>query len=110
MNNFYLSKRAGQLNEESIAKRTAAALFKIITFLFHRVPQAQKKKFFSRLRGKMIRISPAELGIKKMPASSSIGQSIGIAKNLLTGLNPVFIRSVLIELIHILNNAGIYYK
>ena len=96
--------------DNAVARRTAMALFKIIVFLFHRVPQKDKKKYFSRLRGKMIRVSPGELGTKKMPSSSAIGQSVGIAKNILSGLNPMFVRAVLVELIHILNNAGIYYK
>jgi hypothetical protein len=112
MRNFALSVRDDitKLATDDVAKRTAVALFKIINFLFGRVPQSQKKKFFSRLRGKIIRLSPGEIGSKKMPASSAIGQSISLSKNILAGLNPLLIRKILIELIHILNNAGIYYK
>lgn len=86
------------------AKRTAMSLFKIIQFLFHRVPNEKKKNFYTRLRGKIIRMSPGDIGTKNMPASAAIGQSVGIAKNLLAGLNPDFVRKVLVELVHILTH------
>jgi len=102
---FYISKRAKE--ELNPAKRTALSLFKIISFLFFRVPQNKKMEFYSRLRGKMMRISPGEIGIKKLSPSSAIGQSISLSKNLLSGLNPSFVKSVLVELTSILSNIGL---
>jgi len=105
--NIVLSKR--QLIKESQAvdpaKRTAMSLFKIVEFLFHRVPADKKKNFYVRLRGKIIHMSPGDIGMKKMPASAAIGQSVGIAKNLLAGLHPDFVRRVLVELVHILTHV-----
>ena len=85
-------------------KRTAMSLFKIIQFLFHRVPQNQRLEYFNRLRGKIVRLSPGDIGMKDMPASAAIGQSVGIAKNLLSGMNPFFVRKVLVELVHLITH------
>lgn len=103
--NFYLSKRAEA--EIDPAKRTALSLFKIIQFLFYRVPENKRLEFYNRLRGKLSRVSPGEIGIKKLKPSSAIGQSIGIAKNILSGLNPNFVRQVLMELTMILSHLGL---
>ena len=98
-----LSKRYELLKEgQDPAKLTADSLFKIINFIFFRVPSKQRSKFISKLRGKIVRVHPGELGIKKMPASSAIGQSIAITKNLLSGLNPAFINKVITELVKLL--------
>lgn len=102
---FEISKRA-QLGTDQ-AKRTAASLFKIVQFLFHRVPPQEKLKFYNRLKGKVIRLSPGVIGTKRMPASAAIGQSINMAKNLLAGLNPLFVRQVLLEFTHLLSNIGL---
>jgi len=102
MDNFQLSCRVEKQAQVDAALRTAQSLFKIIQFLFYRVPEKDKSKFFARVRGKIIRLSPAELGVKELPPTSAIGQAITLAKNLLFGLNPVFIRSVLMELTKIL--------
>ena len=106
MKDIIFSKR--QLVKEAQAtdpaKRTAMSLFKIIEFLFHRVPSDKKRHFYARLRGKIIHMSPGDIGMKTMPASAAIGQSVGIAKNLLAGLNPDFVRRVLVELVHIITH------
>jgi hypothetical protein len=103
--NVALSKRQLVREAQDPAKRTAMSLFKIMQFLFHRVPVNQKKEFFVRLRGKVIRLSPGDIGMKNTPPSAAVGQSVGIAKNLLAGLNPDFVRKVLVELVHILTRA-----
>ncbi len=56
----------------------------------------------ARLRGKIVRLHPGELGIKSLPPSSAIGQAIAMTKNLLTGLNPAFTNKVLMELVKML--------
>lgn len=101
MDNFKLSKRFVKEGQDP-ALVTANSIFKIIKFIFYRVPENQKSKFISRLKGKIIRIHPGELGIKKMPPSSAIGQSISITKNLLAGLNPAFTNKVITELVKLL--------
>ena len=54
-----------------------------------------------------MRVSPGEIGSKKMSPSSVIGQSITISKNLLNGLDPNFIKQVLVELTTLLANIGL---
>lgn len=106
MNNFKLSKRHIIIKEgQDPAKMTAESLFKIIKFMFYRVPEKQKNRFLSRLRGKIIRIHPGELSVKKLPPSSAIGQAISISKNLLSGLNPAFTNRVITELSKLLTTT-----
>jgi transcription termination factor NusB len=84
------------------AEKTAESLFKIIQFLQYRVPKKNKKKYLNRIKGKVIKLSPAEMASKKIPLSATIGQSIAISKNILSGLSPVFINKVLEKLIRLL--------
>jgi hypothetical protein len=101
---FSLSKRDGLLIKEADpSKKTAESLYKIIQFLLYRVPQKRKSRYFSRLTGKIRRISPTQIGLKKMPPTASIGQAISMSKNLLSGLNPLFVSNVLQELIRLLS-------
>lgn len=108
MTNFPLSCRIKKEAQDAAAQRTAQSLFKIIQFLFYRVPEKDKQRYFSRVRGKIVRMSPAQLGSKKMPATIVIGQAIALTKNLLRGLNPVFTKSVLVELTKILSVKAPY--
>lgn len=102
MNDFKLSKRHLTKEGQDPAQLTADSLFKIIKFIFYRVPEKQKSRFMSRLRGKIVRIHPGELGVKKLPPSSAIGQAVAITKNLLSGLNPAFTNKVIMELVKLL--------
>jgi len=86
-------------------KLTADSLFKIIKFIFYRVPEKQRSRFMGKLRGKIIRIHPGVLGLKKIPPSASIGQAISITKNLLSGLNPAFTSQVIVELSKLLTTT-----
>lgn len=99
-----LSCRSELIKEAQLspAQRTANSLFKIIQFLFYRVPLKNRRRYLSRVRGKVIKMVPSQMGIKKMPPASVIGQSVAITKNILSGLNPSFINEVLIELTNIL--------
>ena len=105
MNNFKLSSRDIQKVAQDPAHRTAESMFKIIQFMFYRVPDKNKAKFLSRVRGKVVKIDPSLLGIKALPPTAAIGQSIGLVKNLLYGLNSNFIQQVLVELVKILTTA-----
>ncbi len=77
------------------AQRTADSIVKIINFLLFRVPQKDKARYLSRIKGKIIRIPVGEISQKKMPASSSIGQAISLTKQILSGFDPIFVRSVI---------------
>jgi hypothetical protein len=77
-------------------------MFKIIQFMFYRVPDKNKAKFLSRVRGKIVKLNPSALGVKPLPPTAAIGQAVGLAKNLLYGLNPNFIQEVLAELVKML--------
>jgi hypothetical protein len=101
--NLYIEAQVG-----TPAKRTAQSLFKIIQFLFYRVPYKDKKQFFSRVRGKIMRIPPTEVGMKKLPPSASIGQAVSLSKNLLSGLNVTFVDEVLKELVKLLTTLPGY--
>ena len=72
--------------------------------MYNILAEQDRRKYFSRVRGKVIRLSPAEMASKKMPPSSVIGQSVAISKNILSGLNPVFVGRVLEELIRLLTS------
>jgi len=110
MSDFRLSIRHNIKKEaqNAAARRTANSLFKIIQFLFYRVPEKDKNRYFSRIRGKVVRMSPAQLGNKKMPPTTVIGQAVALTKNLLSGLNPVFVKAVMIELTKILATKAPY--
>lgn len=103
MTDFQFSKRQRILKEgQDPAQLTADSLFKIIKFMFYRVPKKQKSKLMSRLRGKIVRLNPGELGLKNMPPSTAIGQAVSMTKNLLSGLNPAFTNKVIMELVKLL--------
>jgi hypothetical protein len=105
-----LSMRTGITNDIPLSIRaqdpvlqTAESMLKIITFLMFRVPVDSKKNMLSRVRGKIQRISPADVSMKTMPMSAAIGQAIGITKNVLAGLNPFFIKRVLDEMARLIH-------
>lgn len=94
--NFFdppISKRA-----QDPVQRTAESILKIINFILFRVPQKDKTRYLQRIRGKILRIQPGQVGSKKMPQTASIGQAISLTKNILAGLNPFFIKQVIDEL------------
>jgi hypothetical protein len=93
MMSFPISKRA-----QDPVRRTAESILKIINFIMFRVPQKHKTKFLQRIRGKIQRIPAGQVSIKKLPQTASIGQSISLVKNILSGLNPFFVKRVIDEL------------
>jgi hypothetical protein len=94
---FKLSIRSYNIIKEAAdpAKKTADSLFKIIQFLFYRTPQKDKRKQLNRVRGKVVQLSPSEIQYKKMSPSAVVGQAVSISRNLLSGLNSVFVGRVL---------------
>ena len=79
-------------------RRTAESMLRIIIFLLFRVPPDKKRRFLQRVRGKLQHLSPADISMKNMPPTASIGQAVGITKNILAGLNPFFVKRVIDEL------------
>jgi hypothetical protein len=100
-----LSIRENDLIKEAAdpTKKTADSLFKIIQFLLYRFPENDKRKYLGRAKGKIVNLNPAELSGKKMSPSALIGQAVSLSKNLLSGLNPIFVGKVLEELIRMLS-------
>lgn len=84
-------------------RRTAESILKIIHFVMFRVPQKDKAKFLQRIRGKIQRIPAGQVSIKKLPQTASIGQSISLVKNILSGLNPFFVKRVIDELVNMMS-------
>jgi hypothetical protein len=79
-------------------RRTAESILKIIHFLLFRVPQKDKTKYLQRIRGKILRIPAGQVSMKHLPQTASIGQSISLTKNILSGLDPFFVKRVIDEL------------
>jgi hypothetical protein len=88
-----ISKRA-----QDPVRRTAESILKIINFLLFRVPQKDKTRYLQRIRGKIMRIPSGQVSLKKLPQTASIGQAISLTKNILSGLNPFFVKRVVDEL------------
>jgi len=108
---MYLSNRDNIIKKsQDSAKRTAESLYKIFQFMFYRVPPEERDKFFSKLKGKIIRLPPNEIGMKKTKMNAPIGQAISFTKNLLSGLDPFFVKQVLIQLTHILSSQPISFE
>jgi hypothetical protein len=100
-----ISKRPDFIKEaKDPARLTADSLYKIIKFLFYRIKPANKKKFLNKVQYKLMSIPPAELSEKKTPPTSVVNQSIALARNLLNGLNPIFVGQVLDELNDLLSS------
>lgn len=88
-----LSKRA-----QDPVRRTAESILKIITFILFRVPQKDKTRYLQRIRGKIMRIPTGQVSLKHLPQTAAIGQAISLTKNILSGLNPFFVKRVIDEL------------
>jgi len=92
-----ISKRA-----QDPVRRTAESILKIINFVLFRVPQKDKVRYLRRIRGKIQKLPAGQLSMKRMPQSSAIGQSIALTKNILSGLNPFFVKRVMDELVNMM--------
>lgn len=79
-------------------RRTAESILKIINFLLFRVAPKDKMRYLQRIRGKIMRVPSGQVSLKKLPQTASIGQAISLTKNILSGLNPFFVKRVIDEL------------
>jgi hypothetical protein len=92
-----ISKRA-----QDPVRRTAESILKIINFILFRVPQKDKIRYLQRIRGKIMRIPSGQVSLKKLPQTAAIGQAISLTKNILSGLNPFFVKRVIDELANLM--------
>jgi hypothetical protein len=77
-------------------------LANIVKFLLRRISPAKRLSAANRLKNKFYALNVNELSQKKMPASSSLGQSITFVKTVLFNHNPKYIREVINNLIKFL--------
>jgi hypothetical protein len=83
--------------------RTAQSLIKIFQFMFHRIPQKDKHDFFLKLKNKIIKLQPSEIGMKNISEKNAVSQATSFTKNLLSGLNPFFVKRTLMEVVKLLS-------
>jgi hypothetical protein len=77
-------------------------LANIVKFLLRRISVAKRIPATNRLKNKFLALNENELSQKKMPASSSLGQSITFVKTVLFNHDPKYIREVLNNLVKFL--------
>lgn len=70
-------------------------LSNIIKFTLTRISPKNRQKAINRLKYKIYYLNESEIANKKMPASSSMGQSITFVKHVLFNHNSKYIREVL---------------
>ena len=70
-------------------------LANIIKFLLQRINPEKRNKSIENLKGKIYYINEFDIAKKKVPSSSSLGQSISLLKTVLLDHDPKYIRQVL---------------
>lgn len=71
----------------------------IVRFLLERISVEKRRGSLNNLRYKIWNLNEWELGAKKTPSSASLGQAITFIKTILMGHSPIYIRSVLKEIV-----------
>jgi hypothetical protein len=71
----------------------------IIKFILKRISPAKRQGSINRLKRKIYYLNENELALKKMPASSAMGQSITFVKTVLFNKDARYIRDVLNHLV-----------
>jgi|ERR1700722_12218559 len=85
-----------ELGKPEEAGRYLAALVK---FLLKRISPEKRAKAINSMKNKIYYINEYTIASKRTPPSSSMGQSLTILKTLLLEHNPIYIRSVLNEIV-----------
>jgi hypothetical protein len=70
-------------------------LANIVKFILTKISPAKRQNSINKVKQKIYNLNENELATKKMPASSSLGQSITFVKTVLFNQNPKYIREVL---------------
>lgn len=71
----------------------------IVLFLLKRIDIKNRNKAIDKMKLKILALNPLELSSKKSPASASMGQAITFIKTILNGHNPIYIKSILNEIV-----------
>lgn len=74
----------------------------IIKFILKRISPAKRQGSINRLKRKIYYLNENEISLKKMPASSAMGQSITFVKTVLFNKDAKYIREVLNHLVRAL--------
>lgn len=77
-------------------------LANIVKFILNRISSNSRQNAISKLKNKFKALNVNELAMKKMPASSALGQSITFVKTVLFNHDPKYIRNVLDNLVRYL--------
>jgi hypothetical protein len=83
-------------------KIVAEKIRDIIDIMVGRMSLESQQRAYPNLRSKFQRFPVGEMAAKRAPGGASIGVSMGLVKNILNGRDPIFIRTVLNELIKVL--------
>lgn len=95
-------KKTAALEELGNPVTVGSYLANIVRFILNRISPAKRQKSINRLKSKFYYLDENELAAKKMPASSSLGQSITFVKTVLFNHNPRYTREVLNNLVKFL--------
>ena len=96
-----ISKTAQQStlgNAEDVGRYLA----NIVLFILQRISPAKRQNAINKLKTKFYYLNERELALKKMPASSAMGQSITFVKTVLFNHNAKYIRDIINNLIKFL--------
>lgn len=77
-------------------------LANIVKFILTKISPAKRQSSINKVKQKIYNLNENELATKKMPASSSLGQSITFVKTVLFNQNPKYIRDVLNNIVKFL--------
>jgi hypothetical protein len=83
-------------------KSVGKYLADIVRFTLKRISPAKRQGSINRLKHKFYYLNENEIALKKMPASSAMGQSITFVKTVLFSQNPKYVREVLNHLVRFL--------
>lgn len=71
----------------------------MIRFIMIRISPEKRSKAFQSVSNKIYYLNENDLSNKNLPASSAMGQSITLVKNVLFNHNPRYIREVINNLV-----------
>lgn len=71
----------------------------IVHFLIKRISISKRPNSLNKLKYKIWNLNEWDLSSKKSPSTASLGQAITFIKTILMGHSPIYIRSVLREIV-----------
>ena|SRR3990167_5266349 len=88
-------KLATSILELGDPKTAGKTIADIVRFLLKRISNENRAKALINLRNKIWKLNAYEISSKKNPATASLGQSITFIKTILIGHDPIYVRSVI---------------